>query len=83
MIPIAQHVKNINRMRVHKDGNAFFVTFDDFVNLQESPAFFVEDEYRGHIKATFEKWYGIANPLFHLTHEERCYLSKQLTKQSD
>ena len=81
MIPIARHVKNINRMQVHKDGDSFFVAFDSFVNLQESPVFFIEDEYGGRIKATFEKWYGVADPLLHLTHEERCYLSGRLTRQ--
>lgn len=79
MIPIAQHVKNISRMRVHKDGNAFFVAFDDFVDLQKSPAFFIENE---RANTVFARWCGISrNPLVHLIHEDRCYLSRQLMRQ--
>jgi len=29
-------------MKAYLDGNALCVTFDEFVNLEESPAFFVE-----------------------------------------
>lgn len=78
MIPVAQHVKNIERMRVHKDGDSYFVAFDNFVNLQESPAFFVDDE---RILGVFEKIHK--NPLAHLTHGELCYLSERLTKQEE
>ena len=39
-------------MRVFKDGNAYCIVRDDFVNLQESPAvFFPEDSWQGKILA--------------------------------
>ena len=78
-IPIADHVENIQRLRAYRDGNAFFVAFDDFVNLQESPVYFIGNEYRGHIEETLRKWYGLVpDPLVHLSHGERCYLSRKV-----
>ena len=83
MIQIAQYVQNISRMVLCKDGDAFFVTFDDFVDLQESPAYFIEGERSEtglRFNEIFEKWpQSIA--LNHLTHVDRCYLSRILTKQ--
>ena len=83
MIPIANHIKNIERMRVYKDGDAFFVAFDDFVDLQASPALFIEEEYGGHILKVMKQWHKCGNPLIHLTHEERVYLAERLTKAAE
>lgn len=79
-ISIRQHIKNIERMRVHKDGDAFFVAFDDFVDLQTSPALFIEEEYRGRILRVMKKWHKYGSALLYLTHEERAYLAGRLTR---
>lgn len=45
--PEPLYVKNIDRLRVKRDGTHLFVTLDDFVNLQESPSlFFGPDDWQ-------------------------------------
>lgn len=79
-IPIAEHVKNVERLRVHRDGDAFFVAWDDFVDLQESPAYFIKGERdpRGPWAETLRLWWSTPDPLVHLLYTDRCYLSKKL-----
>lgn len=74
-IPIAEHVRNIDRLRVHRDGDAFFVAWDDFVDLQHSPVHFIRD---ARITNALRTWWGVPDPLVHLMHTERCYLSKRI-----
>jgi hypothetical protein len=54
---------DVDRLRVTKDGNAYCIHLDDFVNLQESPAvFYDEDSWQGQI---IKQWWS-ATPLLHL-----------------
>ena len=41
---------SIERMRIVRDGDCFCITLDNFVNLQESPAVFIEiASWRGQL----------------------------------
>ena len=54
---------DIEHLRVKRDGDAYFVHLDDFVDLQESPAVFLNgDSWQGKI---LSEWWE-ATPLIHL-----------------
>lgn len=35
-------ISDLDRLQIKKDGDCFFVCFDDFINLMESPAYFYD-----------------------------------------
>jgi len=81
VIPIREHVENISRLRAFMDGDSICITLDDFVNLQESPAYFV-----GPGEPWFDvlhPWVGVVeNPVLHLPHGDRCWIAQRLTEQA-
>ena len=79
-LQVQPHVKNIDRIRMFLGANKkiIWITLDDFVDLQTSPAYFIEpDDYRYTV---LRPWVGmVENPVYHLSHTDRCYISKRLT----
>jgi hypothetical protein len=68
-------------LKVFKDGDQFCIVRKDFVNLQESPAeFFHEDSWQGRI---LQRWYGVPNPLIHLSWVEWIRLWNHLGANPD
>ena len=65
------------RLRVFKDGDAFCITLDDFVDLQESPAVFLDaDSWQGKI---LSEWWQ-ATPLIHLPLVECARIIRELLR---
>jgi len=66
----------VERMRLFKDGAAWCITGDDFVNLRESPAGFGDTadealaDYRKHQKIAIDKW--LANHTEKKNNCEKC-----------
>lgn len=70
---------NLNRLRCTKDGNAYCIHLDDFVDLGESPALFIEeDTWQGSML-----WEArdTPDPLENLPTYELVRMYKELTKE--
>ncbi len=68
-----------NRMHCFKDGNETCVVLDDFVDLQESPAYFLYDKQRDRLWPWMDTG---TNPLVHLSWFEIINIENVLTDTS-
>jgi len=67
-----------DRLRVFQDGDAYYVTLDDFIDLQQSPAlFYGPDDWQSQI---LRRWWR-ATPLIHLPLVELIRVAELLEKE--
>jgi len=69
----------IDQLRIKEDGNTYLIHLDDFVDLQKSPAVFIDkDSWQGRI---ITEWWS-ASPLIHLPMVELLRIANNLVRQA-